>query len=329
MSWLLRCVQLLISEGRLTNLYAVLLLFIGLILLYFGAEWLIRGSSALALRMGLSPLIIGLTIVGFGTSSPELLVSVRAAMAGSPDIALGNVIGSNICNIALILGLSSLIRPLSINRQLVQLDVPVMIGCSILLIIFLVDAELTRMEGGILFLGILVYVGYSLYTAFREKTQGAEPEGEKAAARAIVLFSVLLVIVGLCLLIFGARLFVDGAIDLAESMGVSKAVIGLTIVALGTSLPELATSVVASIKNEGDISAGNIIGSNIFNILCILGVTAIVHPLSSQSISIIDVSVMTGIAVLTYPFLRSKMKLARAEGLAFLVIYVVYTVYLF
>jgi cation:H+ antiporter len=206
--------------------------------------------------MGLSPLIIGLTIVGFGTSSPEMLVSVRAAITGSPGIALGNVIGSNICNIALILGVASFIRPLTVNRQLLKFDVPIMIGCSLVLMAFLYDAELTRLEGGFLFLGILAYVGYSLYDARRQNGFANQAPENLDPVKTNVLFSIVLVIIGLGLLIFGARLFVDGAIALAEALGVSKAVIGLTVVALGTSLPELATSVVASIKNEGDISLG-------------------------------------------------------------------------
>ena len=308
---------------------AWLLLVTGLVLLYFGAEWLIRGSASLAFRIGLSPLVIGLTIVGFGTSSPELLVSVRATLTNSPGMALGNVIGSNICNIALILGLSALIRPLKINSQLLKFDIPVMIGCSLLLMAVLYDKVVTRIEGVLLFCGVLSYVGYNFYYAHRNRASSEPDSGGNDRKPVNVFSSLLLFSAGLTMLIYGARLFVDGAVVLAEALSVSKAVIGLTIVAVGTSLPELATSVVASIKKEGDISTGNIVGSNIFNILCILGVTAIVHPLNSEAISPVDVFVMAGLALLTYPLLKSDLTISRVEGLVFLAIYAGYTIYLF
>lgn len=307
-------------------------LIVGLALLVSGAELLVRGSSSLALRLGVQPLIIGLTIVALGTSSPELLVSVKAALQNSPGLSLGNVIGSNICNIALILGISAVIRPIEVHRQLLRLDIPVMIISSILLCLFLLDGHLVRWEGAFFFAALLTYIGYTIY-----KTRQLRPgvalseigsDDIQIESRPLSLLAVFIT-GGLILLLIGANLFVDGAIELAVMMGVSKAVIGLTIVALGTSLPELATSIVASIKKEGDISVGNVIGSNIFNILCILGITALIHPLWSDAITTVDLITMLSVACLTLPLLRTGFRLSRLEGVLLILIYVGYTYSLF
>lgn len=311
---------------------AIISLLAGLALLVAGAELLVRGSSSLALRLGIQPLVIGLTIVALGTSSPELLVSIKAAVQNSPGLALGNVIGSNICNIALILGIAAIIRPIEVHRQLLGLDVPVMIISSLVLCIFLINGHLARWEGAILIAALIAYVGYSIFKA-RQMKEGlvesaVEDEMIPTGSRS-KLFLLGLITAGLIMLGFGAHQFVEGAIVLAEKLGVSNTVIGLTIVALGTSLPELATSVVASFKKEGDISAGNVIGSNIFNILCILGITAVIHPLQSDAITPVDLLTMLGIACLTLPLLRTGFSLNRIEGGFLLLIYAGYTYSLF
>lgn len=311
---------------------AILSLLVGLASLVAGAELLVRGSASLALRLGIQPLVIGLTIVALGTSSPELLVSVKAALQNSPGLALGNVIGSNICNIALILGIAAMIRPIEVHRQLLGLDIPVMIISSLVLCVFLIDGQLVRWEGAILFAALVAYIGYSIFKARQMKEGLSESDVEDEAIPTVKrskLFLLGLITAGLMMLVFGANQFVDGAITLAEKLGVSKAVIGLTIVAVGTSLPELATSVVASFKKEGDISAGNVIGSNIFNVLCILGITALIHPLQSDAITALDLLTMLGIACLTLPLLRTGFRLSRLEGGLLLLIYAGYTYSLF
>ena len=305
---------------------AVLLLIGGFVLLYFGAEGLVRGSSSLAMRIGISPLIVGITVVAFGTSSPELIVSVGAALEGNPGIALGNVIGSNICNIALILGLAALIKPIKVHTQLIRTDVPVMIGASVLLWVMFSDQAINRLEGGILFIVLIGYLAYSIRkTRSRpEKVNGEmPPSGEMKPWR-----SVFFAVIGLILLAVGADMFVSGAIQVAQWFQIPDAVVGLTIVAVGTSLPELATSIVAAMKGEGDISIGNVIGSNIFNLLSILGITAMIAPMKSADISIIDLSVMLGLALLMLPLMRSGQTISRVEGVLLLAIYLGYITYL-
>ena len=283
-------------------------------MLYFGAEGLVRGSSSFAMRMGISPLIVGITVVAFGTSSPELIVSLRAAIEGNAGIALGNVIGSNICNIALILGLSALIKPIKVHTQLIRTDVPIMIGASVLLLVLFSDQSINRLEGGILFITLIGYLFYNI------KMAQAVPENTEEAiveASAVVsmnpLRSVLFAVAGLILLAIGADTFVRGAILIADWFQIPKAVVGLTIVAIGTSLPELATSIVAATKGEGDISIGNVVGSNILNILAILGLTALITPMQSTDISYIDLSVLLGTALLLLPIMRSNHTITRGK----------------
>lgn len=303
----------------------------GIFGLYLGAEGLVRGSVALALQLGLSRLVIGLTVVAFGTSTPELVVSVKAALNGLYGISLGNVAGSNICNIALILGISALIQPLRIDAQVVRLQIPIMILVSILLTVFLLDGGIGRFEGACLFLGILVYMGASLYLARKEKgALDGNPSGPTTPEAPVgrVWVSLLFVAVGLGLLMAGAQFFLTGAVSLARNLGVSEAFIGLTIVALGTSLPELATSMMAALKKEGDIAVGNVVGSNIFNILSILGVTSLVHPIEMGGIRMIDMAVMLGIAILVLPMARSGFRLNRWEGAILLAVYGGYIAYL-
>lgn len=304
---------------------AITLIAGGIVLLYFGAEALVRGSVAVATRLGLTPLVIGLTVVAFGTSMPEMVVSVGATLDDLAPIAVGNVVGSNIGNIALILGLCAVIRPLAVHAQVVRLDIPIMIGTSLLLVVMLLDDRIGRFEGALLVTGLFAYTVMSLRIARREgaAVQGEFAEGAPAAPQSIGL-SVGLIAAGLALLVLGARFLVTGGTDLARSVGVSDAVIGLTIVAIGTSLPELATSLIATLKGEGDIAIGNVVGSSIFNILGILGVAALIRPLAGTEMRILDLAVMTGVAVLLLPLARSGFALSRAEGVLFLVGYGIY-----
>ncbi len=301
----------------------------GLLLLYLGAEGLIRGSVALALRLGLTPLVVGLTVVAFGTSSPELVVSLQAALSGNEAIAIGNVVGSNICNIALILGLSALIRPLKVHLQLLRMDVPLMIAASALLMLMLYDGGLGRPEGALLSVFLIGYTAFNVLNARRMQgaapdvlAEAASPPGGPAWRHGVFLFGGLGVLAG------GAHLLITGAVDLAQQLGLSDAVIGLTIVALGTSLPELATSVVAAARNEGDIAVGNVVGSNVFNVLFILGLSALVHPLHTGGVTMTDLGIMTAFALLMLPLMRTGFRLVRWEGALLLVLYVGYVAYL-
>ncbi len=307
----------------------LLLLAGGLVLLYFGAEALVRGGAALALRLGIAPLIVGLTVVAFGTSAPEMVVSVGAATTGAGGIALGNVIGSNICNIALILGLAALIRPMKVQVQLIRLDIPIMIGASVALVVLLADGVLGRFDGLLLAGAMAVYLWFLIASARRDRNALAGAMEDTVHANSIPTGrGIMMVVGGLALLVLGGKIFVDGAVTLAESLGVSERIIGLTVIAIGTSLPELATSVVASVKNEGDMSIGNVIGSNIFNILAILGISALVQPLVSDAFSLLDFGMMLGLAICLFPLVQTGFTLNRWEGALLLVSYVVYVVVL-
>ncbi|MFP4529245.1 MAG: calcium/sodium antiporter [Candidatus Kapaibacterium sp.] len=306
----------------------ILMLLGGSALLYFGAEGLVSGSASLAVRIGITPLVVGLTVVAFGTSSPELVVSMLAALKDNSEIALGNVIGSNVCNIALILGVAALIRPIKVSMNFIKKDMAIMIGAAVLLIILLMDGELGLIDGIVFSAGIIIYNFMAIY--FSRKNDDIDPEAiDNIDPRRKPWIDVLFVIGGLIILAAGANAFLKGAVRIAEMLGASNALIGLTIVALGTSLPELATSIVASVKKEADITLGNAIGSNIYNILCILGFTAIVHPIASGGISDVDLGVMLLVAVLIYPLSRIGMQIGRIKGAFLLLVYVGYMVYLF
>ena len=304
----------------------LLFLLLGLVLLYFGAEGLVRGSSSMALRFGVSPLLVGLTVVAFGTSAPEMMVSVKAAYLGQGDISVGNVVGSNICNIGLILGFCALIVPIKVASQIVRIDTPIMIATTALAIALLYDGALSRTEGIIFFLLLVVYVVFSIRLAKRQATDPLAQEfsDEIKIPKTGVALDVLLVIGGLVMLVFGARFLVDSAIVVAKAFGLSEAVIGLTIVAVGTSLPEFATSLVAAIKKEADIAVGNVVGSNIFNILGILGISAFITPLSSSGITGIDLGVMAGFALALWGFSASGHRITRIEGLIMMAAYAAY-----
>lgn len=298
--------------------------------MFAGAEGLIRGSSALALRAGISPLVVGLTVVAFGTSSPELVVSINAALDQNGGIAIGNVIGSNICNIALILGISAIISPMLVQAQVIKREIPIMIGVTLLFSAIMLTGIVSRIEGFILLAGIVIYTFVSIYLSRKENNSAVNEEFKEGLPKASqkIWVSVLLVIAGLAFLIYGANVFVEGAVALAKRAGLSEVVIGLTIVAAGTSLPELITSAVAAYKKEADIALGNIVGSNIFNILSIIGITALISPVDSSGITLVDISVLILTSVLIWPLSRSGSKLSRWEGGILLMVYVGYISYL-
>lgn len=310
--------------------FSILLILVGLGLLYFGAEWLVRGSAGLALRLGLSPLVVGLTVVAYGTSMPELVVSVKAAWLGSGDIAVGNVVGSNICNIGVILGLACLIQPLQVKLQLLRQDVPLMVGITALVIGLLWDQHLSRWEGALLVLGIIAYTVHLLRAARRETEPAVAEEFQALDTHRRVGLGrqVAFILGGLLLLFLGGQSLLAGAVQLARGLGVSEAVIGLTVVALGTSFPELAATVVAASRKEGDIALGNIIGSNLFNLLNILGTAALVQPLDCRGISRLDFAMMLALAVLLLPLMRSGFRLQRWEGGLLVVLYGSYVAWL-
>ncbi len=315
-----------------------LLLVVGLVFLVAGAELLVRGASRLAAAFGISPLVVGLTVVAFGTSAPEMAVSVQSALSGQADLAVGNVVGSNIFNVLFILGVSALITPLVVSEQLVRLDVPLMIGVSVLLLLLALDGSIDRLEGALLFGAIVGYTWFLIRQSRRESAAEASTaaRSDEGGAHTAVkegswLRNAGLVAVGLTLLVIGSRWLVNGAIEIATALGVSELVIGLTIVAAGTSLPEVATSVLASLRGERDIAVGNVVGSNIFNILAVLGLSGLVAPAGvvvAQSALSFDILVMIAVAIACLPIFYSGYRIARWEGALFLGYYVIYTVYL-
>ena len=334
-----------------------ILLLCGAALLVFGAELLFRGASRIAIAAGISPLIIGLTVVAFGTSAPELAVSLGATFAGEPDIAVGNVVGSNIFNVLFILGVSALIVPLAVQQQVVRFELPIMLAVSVALLLAALDGALGRVEGALFFGGL---IGYLVYLARQGGVAGIPDEygatppahlagtagatGDRNAATApsagaarsprglrALLASTLLALFGLVLLVAGSRFFVNGAVALATLLGVSQTVIGLTIIAAGTSLPELATSVLAGIRGERDIAVGNVVGSNIFNILGILGLCGLLAPEAVRvdvTMLRFDIPVMVAVAVITLPILFTGYRITRLEGMLFLAYYAAYTIFL-
>jgi cation:H+ antiporter len=332
----------------------LLFLAAGLALLLVGAEGLVRGASGIAGRFGIPPLVIGLTVVAFGTSAPELAVSLRSTLDGQAGLAVGNVVGSNIFNVLLILGISALVTPLAVSRQLVRIDVPLMIGASALVWILAMDGHLGRAEGLLLFGGLLGYLVLQFRIGAREGALDREKPGrevrEVRAVRAVperprprvpvpgaakagpsILLQVALTVGGLALLVVGARWLVAGAVEVAEALGVSDLVIGLTIVAGGTSLPEVATSVLASLRGERDIAVGNVVGSNLFNLLGVLGLTATLAPGGLPvplSTSGFDLPFMTAAALVCLPIFVTGLAISRWEGAVFLGYYVAYTAYL-
>lgn len=312
----------------------IVLLFVGLAGLYYGAEWLVTGAARFAHALHIKPVVIGLTIVAFGTSMPELVTSVIAGIKHFNDIAIGNVVGSNIANIALILGLSAIVRPLKINMSLLTRDMPVMIGCSCFLYFISNDGVLSRWEGVALFTGIVTYTFYVYIAAMRDSKAAASEYSEVeeiiGAANDGIMKDVALIIVGLVALVAGAHFLVHAAVYIAKVMGISELVIGLTVIAVGTSLPELATSMVASIRKQADISVGNIVGSNIFNILCVLGVAAMIQPIRVNPLTLrLDMPVMLFFSIILVPIITWKFVISRLQGMFLLSGYGVYIYWLF
>ena len=308
----------------------------GLVLLVIGAEFLVKGASRVAAILHIPPLIIGLTIVAYGTSAPELSVSIMSSFSEQgADIAIGNVVGSNICNILLVLGMSSVVAPLIVTKQIIRSDVPIMIGVSLLLFVFLLDGQLSRVDSLILFIGAILY---TLSLIYQSKKHGAEQDEfaqeysfTDEVTPAVWLKNIVFIAGGSCLLVLGSRWLVSSAVAIAESFKVSNLLIGLTIIALGTSLPELATSIVASLRGERDIAVGNVLGSNIFNILAVLGIAGTIAPNGiAVSPAVINFSAPVAIAVAfaCLPIFYSGKQIDRWEGSLFLFYYLAYNGYL-
>ena len=299
---------------------------VSIALLYYGADFLVDGGVAIARRMKISSLVIGLTLVSFATSAPELVVSLVSTLEGHGDVALGNATGSNICNIGLILGLSAVIAPLPVNRKLLKLDMPLMLAASLLLTLFFwLNQGVNRWQGALFFAGVIAYTVWSVIASRREGVPESDAGGEVEIKEVNTWLSVLLVAGGLLMLTFGARFFVNCATFIAGRLGVPEAIVALTVVALGTSLPELATSVVAALKHEQDIAIGNVVGSNIFNILCIMGASPLVKPVTAPGLRFFDFGIMLLFAAVLYVMMLCGKKINRAEGALLLAMNCVYT----
>lgn len=299
---------------------------LGLVLTFGGAEAFVRAAASIAVRLGIPPLIIGLTIVAWGTSAPELVVSTIATLNGQGGIALGNVVGSNIFNIAAIVGLAAIVCPIRVQAQLIRLDIPLMIGVSVLLIVMLLDGEVSRLDAAACFVGMVMYTTFSFRStgdstsaALEQEFTKGNPSGHRHLGVDIALF-----LVGLLMLGLGSRCLVTGAVSIAKAIGVSETVIGLTVIAAGTSLPELATSLVAAMRKQPDIAIGNVVGSNIFNILGIVGIAGLIHPMQAPDISRLDLEAMMLFALLLFPLARSGFVIRRWEGAILLASYVAY-----
>jgi len=308
---------------------SLLLLVAGVVLLYVGGEGLVRGATAIGRHYGVSSIVIGLTVVSIGTSSPELAATLAGVFQGAPAVSFGNVIGSNIANLGLVLGLTALIWPLDIAARFIRREMPIMLVVSAATFVIVMDGVISRLEGLLLLLALLGYLR-SLMTHDEKPEIEAEFDRAYGEERHSILWSVSAVVVGVALLIVGAQIMIAGAVGMARSMGVSERVIGLTLVAFGTSLPELASCVVAAVRREGDLVLGNLIGSNIFNVLFILGTTATIRPFLVQTRAVWpDLIVMMIVSLLAWVLLRTGKRLARREGLLLMATYFAYLIYLF
>ncbi len=300
------------------------LFFVGVILLLGGGNAMVHGSSRLAKILGIHPIIVGLTIVALGTSMPEFLVSMIAALKNKPDLALGNIIGSNVSNLGLILGLSALARPIAVHPKLLKFEVPLLVGVSIYFWIICFNGILSRFDGLTLTLGFIIYLVIVISGARKSSDILEKKYNPLESEKKQIGINILFIIVGIIGLTLGASWTVDSASEISIRMGVSELILGLTLVAIGTSLPELATSMVAALKKEGDISIGNIIGSNIFNMMAIAGPTAVVHPLPvSRELIYNQLPIMVGLTIILWPLLRSGGKLGRVKGGFLLLSYIV------
>ena len=313
---------------------------VGLLMLYYCAGWLVKGSSSLAQSLGLTPLVIGLTVVAFGTSAPELVVSVVSSLKDKSMIAVGNVVGSNICNIALVLGISALVHPIKGSRSVIQRDIPIMLGVSFYLLVISLNSKISRLEGASLFSGIILYTFFNYYIALKESKRTIH---HKSVAFAYAVDNIeyitsrtkqiVWITAGIIGVVAGAEILIDAAVGIMKVFGVSEKFIGLTIVALGTSLPELSTSVVAALKKEMDISIGNLVGSNVFNILSVLGAASLVKPIPIpggfvRSGLLIDYLFMMFVSFLPWLMMRKTCVVTRKDGMILLSCYIGYVIYL-
>lgn len=298
-------------------------LIIGFVLLVKGADFFVDGASDIARFFKIPSLVIGLTIVSIGTSAPEAAVSITAGFRGSNGIALGNVIGSNIFNVAMVLGICALIKPICVDKNIISKDYPFVIASSVLVIFLISDGQVNRIDGLILFILFLSYMAYVVSFALKNKTENHDSEGKVNLVKSVI-FS----IGGAVGIVYGGEFVVNGATNIAERFGISDAVIGLTVIAIGTSLPELVTSIVAARKGESDIAVGNVVGSSIFNILFILGLSSMLTPIVTDTFSIVDISVLTGMLVFAFVFMKFKDKLERVPAGMLVASYFIYTGYL-
>src|SRR5690554_5630354 len=296
-------------------------LLVSLVILYYSAEGLVFGASSFAKRIGISPLVIGLTIVSIGTSMPELLVTIKASMNGQGAISIGNALGSNMFNFGLILGFSAVIYPLSVKRQLLKFDVPVMTLTSILFLLLYLDSEISRLDSILMILILISYLTYLLITSKNDKKEKQDSDIKLTKHWAL---DIVFIVVGLVALAFGSDLLVENSVIIAERLGMSEAMIGLTIIAAGTSMPELATSVVAAIKKRSDIAIGNIVGSNIFNILLILGVAGLIQPISTPEINYMDALFVVALGLILWVFMKYSSLIRRWQGAIFILMYILY-----
>lgn len=306
----------------------ITILIVGLFFLIMGGDFLVRGASKIALRLHISPLVVGLTIVAFGTSAPELLISVNAALNGSPDIAMGNVIGSNICNLALVLGITAILSDMKVQQASIKVDWPMAMGSSLLLYFLLFDHALGKIEGAVFVTILVIYIIIIIRKSRKETKMMRDVEKDielPSLPSGKLGKDILFITVGCAGLYFGAEWFVGAAQELAGALGISDRVIGLTIVALGTSLPELVTAVVASLKKETDLALGNLMGSNIFNILSILGITSLITDIHvSEEILKVDMLWMLGLTFAIMPIMVTKGKIERIEGIFLVMVYIIY-----
>jgi cation:H+ antiporter len=308
---------------------------VGFVLLYFGAEWLVKGSSSLARSLGVTPIVIGLTVVAFGTSAPELVVSLISSIQGKSMIAVGNVVGSNICNIALVLGISAVFNPIKSDPSVIRRDIPIMLGISLYLLVLTWNSTLGRIEGATLFAGIIIYTFFNYYQAKKDTGDAAEIESELEDIGFIASRpkQIILIALGIAGVVGGAQIVVENAVKIMTILGVDEKFIGLTIVAFGTSLPELATSVVAAMRGEMDISIGNLVGSNVFNIMSVLGAASLVRPIPIpggffESGLWIDYLVMLFTSFLPWLMMRKNFTVQRKDGAILLACYLGYLTYL-
>ena len=309
---------------------AFALIALSCLILFAGAEVLVRGGASLALKLGLTPLVVGLTVVAYGTSAPELLVCLKAAFAGQSDIAIGNVVGSNIFNVAVILGLSAAVFPIKTHLQVLRWDAPVVVLATILTPLTFLDGAVSRVEAGALLVGAVAYTVWTVLLAKKDQSKGpkANIDVPEHKERGNIFLDLVMIAAGLGILVFGSKLLVENAVLVAKTLGVSDTVIGLTIIAAGTSMPELATSMVAAFRGQSDIALGNVLGSSLFNLLFVLGGTAMIRPVSTAGLQHFDLYALIGVTVLMLPLLATGKRLGRPEGLLLFACYGLYLAFM-